>query len=238
MCYYGFKSGMGKIAWLVFLALSLLLTACKGNKVETDEDIPYHGPPVITVFLVPLDGVSHATMEQLKEDFSKKFTDKKWEPYEVEILDHMNTPDSCYNDAKTRFRAYKILKTLSNKYSEIAKKKAKEKSPKAWDYHIVGVTNNDISTSVHGKSDYGILGLSFLGNKYGDSSVVSTYRLKRKKDLWKLTAHEFCHGFYGCPHCKNDDPHCIMADAKGGNPHFEIKDSLCNDCANICLIGD
>lgn len=197
---------MGKIAWLVFAALSLLLTACKWNKVEKDEDIHYHGPPVITVFLVPMDGVSPATMEQLKEDFSTKFTDKQWEPYEVEILDHMTTPDSCYNNAKTRFRADKILKTLSTKYSEIAKKKATEKYPKAWAYHIVGVTNNDISTSVHGKSDYGILGLSFLGNKYGDSSIVSTYRLKRKKDLWKLTAHEFVMVFMDVPIAKTTIP--------------------------------
>ncbi|MDE7349537.1 MAG: hypothetical protein K2N25_00585, partial [Muribaculaceae bacterium] len=199
---------------------------------------PYHGPPVITLFLVPMDGVSSATMNQLKDDFSTKFTEKQWEPYVVEILEHMDTPDSCYNDAKTRFRADKILRTLTKKYSEVARNRAKEKDSEHWAYHIVGVTNNDISTSVHGKSDYGILGLSFLGHKHGDASVVSTYRLKRQKDLWKLTAHEFCHGFYGCPHCKNDDPHCIMADAKGGNPHFEIKDSLYVDCANICLIGD
>ena len=33
-------------------------------------------------------------------------------------------------------------------------------------------------------------------------------------------------------------PHCIMADAKGGNPHFEIKESLCLDCGSFCLIGD
>lgn len=234
----GTKSGVGMIALLSVVALSLLFGACKRNKVDKDDDLPYHGPPVISVFLVPMDGVSPATIKQLKEDFSTKFTDKQWEPYVVEILEHMNTPDSCYNDTKTRFRADKILRTLSNKYSEIAKKKAKEKDSKAWSYHIVGVTNNDISTSVHGKSDYGILGLSFLGHRHGDSSVVSTYRLKRKKDLWKLTAHEFCHGFYGCPHCKNGDPHCIMADAKGGNPHFEIKESLCDDCANICIIGD
>ena len=232
------KSGMQAIVILSVLTMSLMLNACKGNKDEENEELDYHGPPVITVFLVPMDGVSSATMTQLKEDFSTKFTDRQWEPYVVEVLDHMTTPDSCYNDTKTRFRAEKILRTLSSRYSEEARNKAKEKDQKHWAYQIVGVTNHDISTSVHGKPDYGILGLSFLGNRHGDSSIVSTYRLKRKKDLWKLVAHEFCHGFYGCPHCKNDDPHCIMADAKGGNPHFEIKDSLCIDCANICLIGD
>ena len=232
------KSTAGVIAWLAIVVMSLMLSACKGTKSENDENFFHHGPPVITVFFVPMDGVSTETMKRMKEDFQTKFTDKQWEPYEVEILDHIVTPDSCYNDAKTRLRADKILRTLSKQYSEIAKEKAKEKDLESWAYHIVGVTNKDISTTVHGKPDYGILGLSFLGHKHGDTSVVSTYRLKRKKDLWKLAAHEFCHGFYGCPHCKNNDPHCIMADAKGGNPHFEIKDSLCLDCANICLIGD
>ncbi len=220
------------------LILSLLLSSCKKSIINGEEDVFEHGPPVITVFLVPMDGMSAKEMNQLKEDFQTYFTDKLWEPYIVELLEPMATPDSCRNDAKTRLRADKMLRTLHDKYSDIAKKKAKEKDSKHWAYHIVGVTNKDISTTVHGKADYGVLGLSFLGQNYGDASVVSTYRLKRKKDLWKLTAHEFCHGFYGCPHCKNDDPHCLMADAKGGNPHFEIKESLCLDCGSFCVIGD
>lgn len=232
------RGGMEMMALAAILMMSLLLSGCRGKGTNVEEELPYHGPPTITVFLVPMDGISTADAEKLKSDFMKNFAARQFEPYNVEVLDHMSTPDSCLNDAKTRLRADKMLRTLKGRYSEEAKRKAKAKDPKAWDYHIVGVTNKDISTSVHGKADYGILGLSFLGHKHGDSSVVSTYRLKRKKDLWKLTAHEFCHGFYGCPHCKNDDPHCLMADAKGGNPHFEIKDSLCGDCANIRLIGD
>lgn len=225
-------------ALMSIFILSFLLISCKKSITNGEEDFFEHRPPTITVFLVPMDGMSTKDMNQLKEDFQTHFTDRQWEPYVVELLEPMTTPDSCHNDIRSRFRADKMLRTLNHKYSKEAQKKAKEKDPTHWSYHIVGVTNKDISTTVHGKKDYGILGLSFLGQKHGDTSVVSTYRLKRKKDLWKLTAHEFCHGFYGCPHCKNDDPHCIMADAKGGNPHFEIKDSLCVDCANICLIGD
>lgn len=220
------------------ILLSFLISCSKKADDSVEYDSEHPGPPVITVFLVPMDGISASTIGQLKEDFYENFAERQCEPYVVEVLGHMSTPDSCYNDIHTRYRAEKLLRTLSSKYSKEAKKTVQEKYPKEWAYHIIGVTNKDISTSVHGKSDYGILGLSFLGHKHGDTSVVSTFRLKRKKDLWKLTAHEFCHGFYGCPHCKNDDPHCIMADAKGGNPHFEIKNSLCMDCANICLFGD
>ncbi len=224
---------------LILFAITIIAVACstKGsnkslNNNEEDE-LFHHGPPLINVFFVPMDGVSSATIEQLKEDFTTKFTDKQWEPYNVEILEPMTTPDSCFNSEKTRYRAEKMVKTISRKYAAEIKKEAKEKD---WAYYIVGVTDKDISTAIHNKPDYGIMGLSYLGK--GDTSVISTYRIKRKKDLWKLAAHEFCHGFYGCPHCKNDDPYCIMADAKGGNPHFEIKESLCLDCGNFCLIGD
>ena len=60
--------------------------------------------------------------------------------------------------------------------------------------------------------------------------MISTYRMKKKKDLWKLAMHEFGHGYFGLSHCPNDDASCIMADAKGGNPHFELKDTLCSVC--------
>ena len=187
---------IGFMALAAIMMMAMLLSGCKGKGADVEEDLPYHGPPTITVFLVPMDGISTAEAETLKVDFMKNFAARQFEPYNVEVLAHMSTPDSCLNDVKSRLRADKMLRTLKGRYSEEAKRKAKAKDPKAWDYHIVGVTNKDISTSVHGKADYGILGLSFLGHKHGDSSVVSTFRLKRRKDLWKLTAHEFCHGFF------------------------------------------
>ena len=182
-----------------------------------------------------MDGVSVAEINKLKTDFEKNFCGRCTEPYKVEVLEHMVTPDSCYNGIRSRFRAEKMIRALSDKYTQTAMKKAEANCSESWEYHIIGVTNKDISASVHNNKDYGVLGLSFMGSKLCNSSVVSTYRLKRKKDLWKLTVHELCHGLYNCPHCKRNDPHCLMADAKGGNPHFELKDSLCNECGAICI---
>lgn len=47
--------------------------------------------------------------------------------------------------------------------------------------------------------------------------------------LKELIAHEFTHGYFSQGHCKADDPHCIMQDAKK-KPNFAIKDSLCSVC--------
>ena len=91
----------------------------------------------------------------------------------------------------------------------------------------IGLTHRDISTSIHGQYNYGIMGLSF---RPGDACVVSTFRLKRKDDLWKVTIHEFLHS-RGLPHCKKDDLKCLMQDAHGKNT-FYMKHGLCEDCKN------
>lgn len=86
-------------------------------------------------------------------------------------------------------------------------------------------TNDDIATTVHGVNNYGIIGLGF---RPGKVCVISTHRI-HFDDAWKAGSHEILHNL-GLPHCKNDDPHCIMCDAKGKSPHFELKDDLCEEC--------
>lgn len=79
--------------------------------------------------------------------------------------------------------------------------------------------------SRHGHYNYGIMGFSL---RPGDACVVSTYRLKRKDDLWKVMMHEFLHS-RGLPHCKKDDVKCLMQDAHSKNT-FYMKHGLCEDC--------
>ena len=172
----------------------------------------------------------------LKKEFKEKFSDKRKEVFFVESLEHFNTPDSCVNKKYHRFEAGRILRFLDNQFRETANKIAGENSESgSSDFHIIGFTNKDISTPAHGKENYGILGLSTLG---GNVSVISTYRIKNKKDLWKLAMHEFGHGYFSLKHCENDDPSCIMADTKGGNPHFELKYTLCSSCYEKSLRPD
>ncbi|MCH5235727.1 MAG: hypothetical protein J1E16_10570 [Muribaculaceae bacterium] len=198
---------------------------------------PFTKEKQITVCFVPLDGISKSQIEELKKDFQENFTDKREEVFFVESLEHFNTSDSCINRKYNRFEAGTMLKFLNNQFGESANKIACENSERgSSDYYIIGVTNKDISKSnLHNKPNYGILGKSTLG---GNVSVISTYRLKNKKELWKLAMHEFGHGYFNLNHCENDDPSCIMADAKGGNPHFELKDTLCSTCYEKSLRPD
>ena len=222
---------------LIFLLSMTLFGSCTQKNQELSDEYEHPGPPIIAVCFVPLDGVNTTDVKKLSEDFVSNFASKQCEPYFVQVLNASEIPDSCFNSIHTRYSAKKIIAFLENKYSKIAQKKAMANcSDDNWAFYVIGVTNRDISTQIHGKADYGILGLSYLNSLQINSSIISTYRLRRKKDLWKLATHEFCHGFYNAPHCS--DEHCIMCDAKGGNPHFEIKDSLCAACASFCLYGD
>lgn len=225
------------LMFVISLLLMVSFASCTQKSHEQTAEYEHPAPPVITVCFVPLDGVNSADIKKVSVDFASKFASRQWEPYIIQVLEASKIPDSCFNSTHTRYSASKVISFLENKYAKIAQTKAMANSPdNNWAFHIIGVTDRDISASVHGKADYGILGLSYLNNSRINSSIISTYRIRRKKDLWKLAVHEFCHGFYNAPHCYDD--HCIMCDAKGGNPHYEIKDSLCVNCASFCLYED
>ncbi len=144
--------------------------------------------------------------------------------YEIRLCSITQAPDNAYINYSYedmdwwRLRADSLIKHLNTKNKN---------------EFTIGVTKTDISCTVHGVQDFGVLGLSYLGHK-SNACVVSTLRLKDKKDLWKLMAHEFTHGYFSQGHCKADDPHCIMQDAKK-KPNFAIKDSLCSVCKEEIL---
>ena len=68
-----------------------------------------------------------------------------------------------------------------------------------------------------------------LSHRPGHACVVSTFRLKKHSQLWKLVIHEFIHAFFGYSHCPKDNTHCIMQDAHGKNT-FDKKNDLCDYC--------
>ena len=168
----------------------------------------------IRINIQPLDGVKYVAkdVEKFTEQYLKSIGIKN---YKVKVLQHKNSPDSTLNRARTRYRASKLMNFLH------------DGTPNK--VFTIGITDKDISTTIHGADDYGILGLSSLGYKKR-ACITSTYRLKHKSDLWKLMAHEFTHGFFSQGHCKRDDVHCIMQDAKGKSPKFEIKEKVCSIC--------
>ena len=72
---------------------------------------------------------------------------------------------------------------------------------------VLGVTSRDISTTAHGRKDWGIAGLATLG---GRSAIVSSFRSKGM--LGEVAIHEVGHTL-GLPHCPNAG--CTMQDANG-----------------------
>lgn len=233
------KKYVGKIFSAALCGL-LVMSVASCKKTAREEKDPYDGvcaccceplPTNITVCFVPLDGIKDSQIAQLTKDFQKKFaSQREYETYFYETFNRISTPDSCTNTKYNRFEAPKMISALRAQFEDKAIKKAEKNGKKGEgliDHYIIGVTDKDISTAIHDKENYGILGLTYMD---GNVSVISTYRLKNKKELWKLAAHEFCHGYFNLPHCKNDDKTCILADAKGGDPHFETKEKLCPSC--------
>lgn len=211
--FWGFSVGIILLAVVV----GCLLLDSPSDEIADEKKVITESVAVddtVTINIQPLDGVK--SIEKYVEKFTELYLKSIGiKNYKVKVLQHKNSPDSTLNRARTRYRAAKLMNFLHNE------------TPKK--VFTIGITDKDISTTIHGAEDYGILGLSSLGYRKR-ACITSTYRLKHKSDLWKLMAHEFTHGFFSQGHCKRDDLHCIMQDAKGKSPKFEIKEKICSGC--------
>lgn len=201
----------------VGLIIILMNSCCNGKKTsstEDDSDTLCTCPPesFVHIDLQPLGDFTQKEANQLKEELEKHLVPIYLS--EIEVLPKKDIPASCLYKPRNRYWAGKILGFL-------------KQQNQGSDFVTIGLTHRDISTSIHGQYNYGIMGLSF---QPGDACVVSTFRLKRKDDLWKVTTHEFLHS-RGLPHCKKNNPKCLMQDAHGKNT-FYMKHGLCEDCKN------
>ena len=208
------------ILLMAIAAIAMCIASCKGKQNTThsedavEDSFPPCCPPTdFVVSLVRLDGFSKAEAETVKRDLEKHL------PYicfaYVYVEDKsVDVPASCLYKPRNRYWAGKILDLL------------KVTNPdEASNWVRIGLTDKDISTSVHGHYNYGVMGLSY---RPSSSCVVSTFRLKHRKDLWKIVVHEFLHS-RGLPHCGKDNPKCIIQDAHGKDTNY-MKNDLCNDC--------
>ena len=150
---------------------------------------------------------------QLSKVLEKKFLQLYGVEFEFEVLPNKKLSADLMNDNKTRYRADKIIDSLKDG---------------AGDHKIIiALTHKDVSVPYKGKADWGVLGLSIHGTY---TCVVSDYRLKNKKrDYWKVVTHEFTHTACNYGHCPDDNPLCIMKDAKG-KADFSNKEDFCETC--------
>ena len=213
---------MKKVCFTLSL-LAILLMGCQGNKAnkaeesnELPDDIKCSCPP--TVYLQPCNNFTQAEAKALIPKIKNVITESAHIELDFDVLPAIQLSDSLLNDAKTRYRADKIIRSIKENHHDV----------------IIVLTHQDISCTLRGKADWGVNGLSIMSNHY--VCVVSDFRIKNKKrDLWKVAAHEFFHAYCGLPHCPDDDPNCLMQDAKG-HPNYATKEHLCKNCTEKCKI--
>ncbi len=131
---------------------------------------------------------------------------------EVILKDNLPIPESFHHTPKNRYRADSLIRYLKTRVGK--------------DSIIVGVLNEDISTTKGDVADWGVMG---LGYRPGNSCVVSSFRINKKNraaQLYKVIVHEIGHT-EGLNHCPEKT--CLMRDAEGGNPLDEEQD-FCDEC--------
>lgn len=207
---------MKRICWL--LAIHLVLLSCNNTqscKVEVVKEAESSCPHA-NIYLQPYDNFTQKEAELLKADLNKHLKGILSGVFKVDILPNKQLSDTMLGESKIKYRGDKIIHSLK-----------KDCDP---DNIIIGLTHKDICVSQkNGVKDWGVLGLAISRDH---ACVVSDHRLKHKRrDLWKVTTHEFIHTYYKYNHCPKDSTHCIMKDAKG-KADFSNKNNLCGYCKN------
>ena len=183
------------------------------SNVEPDCTCPH-----CRILIQPYDDFSPTKAKEVAKQLEQSL--KKHVPSlavtEIQVLPNKPLTVELMNDAKTRYRASKILDQQQSLFQE--------KSDV-----IIGLTNSDISTTHHGYEDWGILGLSRIKT---NNCVISTFRVKDKSQFWKVVLHEFGHGFLGLDHCPNKDRSCFMVDANG-KPNLTPQHHFCDSCSKL-----
>ena len=211
-----------KLNTIVLLLCAITcMASCSKNRGENsdlseEEEVRCLCPPVI--HLQPFGKFSQREAQLLGKDLTKRIEDIFGVELECEVHPPLPLSDTMMNDGHTRYRADKIIRSIAANANR---------------HNIyIGLTHKDISCSVHGKKDWGVQGLSLIP---GNACVASTFRVKDRRDFWKVVCHEFIHTYFTYNHCPKDDPSCLMQAAKG-HPRYKGKNGLCPHCSSVLKI--
>ena len=212
-CFTSLLTVIAVIA-VIFLLIDLYpVGACDAPPMEDSEEEEISSScPTVRVSLLPMGDFTQQEAENLKKEMQTHLSEMLDVALIFDVLPTRQLADSFLNDAKTRYRADKIIRALE-----------KEANP---EHIIVALTHKDISLPYKDKPDWGVLGLSLIPKK---ACMVSTFRVKNRKDMWKVASHEFIHTCCQYMHCPDDLDSCIMKDAKG-HANFSNKTTLCDHC--------
>ena len=146
---------MGRLKTKLIFVLLIILTLCGCKKTEQANCTC---PP--TICLQSFDNYTQKEANKLSKVLAKKFLELYGVEFEFEVLPDKKLSTDLMNDAKTRFRADKIINSLKDEAGD--------------HIIIIGLTHKDVSVPYKGKADWGVLGLSIHGTY---ACVVSDYRL-------------------------------------------------------------
>ena len=209
---------------LLYIVICTLVLGCLGwsctsnakREVVSNAEVENTGQQC-RILIQPYGDFSNVRAQEVAKELEKSLATyvKDLVVSGVQVLPSKPLTEDLMNDAKTRYRAGKILDRQASLMSRD-------------DDVIIGLTDSDISTTAHGYDDWGILGLSDLGQS---NCVISTYRVKDKTQFWKVVLHEFGHGFLGLRHCPKNDTQCFMVDCNG-KPDLAKEKYLCDTCSH------
>ena len=126
-----------------FLGVLLVLASCTGNK-ESHVVVPVDEPQPV-LLIQPYNGVTLQEAERLKAELERELARLTGDDFEVKVLPVRQLSDSLKNDARTRFRADKILTWQTRNI-------AVGNAPTT----LLGFTHSDISLPYKGRADWGV----------------------------------------------------------------------------------
>jgi archaemetzincin len=179
--------------------LELAAIACAVVGLGAEGPAPDRLPPQRRVVLVPLGQTAPDLVAQVARAVRERFA------FDVTVAEAVPHDPAAWYAPRKRWRAERLLDQLDAlDLGEVD--------------HVIGLTEQPISTTKGARYDWGIAG---LGQLPGKSCVLTSYlfrgvkaesRARYRRYMENLVLHELGHTL-GLPHCPLE--RCIMADAKG-----------------------
>jgi len=193
-----------------FCILLFTIVSCYANTEKKDTtNPPKKTTPVATIRIkmLPLGKTN-------QEFITSTFHALKLLLPDAELLPNEEMPRFAFYKPRNRYRADSLIHWMRNRAKQ--------------DEVYLGITMQDISTTKDKNKDYGIMG---LGYRPGKACVASSFRLKNKRNFFKVVIHELGHTS-GLPHCPEKT--CFMRDAEGGDPTGDEKE-FCVKCKRFLI---
>lgn len=202
-----------RVAWSLFIIVFVTLYGCGKSAVEQDSSAGKTEKAEQIEAVVPT--ICVYTIGDVRASLLNAMIDSLRVHYpKCEVAGNIALPEEAKTTKRhdhARYRADVLNKVLSRYKTDTT--------------IVIGLTQADIGLdNFRGREHSGIMGQA--GGIGTGVAVFSSYRPHGNGQLFSVILHEIGHA-QGLHHCPNE--HCIMQDAKGGNP-FSRTNTFCTKC--------